>query len=117
MECINEIIFRKALIESLKPYKGYFKGVCGPGRSGALAAVYASHILGVPFVPFKQHIPEDLFPLLIVDTTQKSGRTMRKAVEWYKKLQLGEVQGLTPYSANAKLHFWFESNFLFTQED
>lgn len=111
MECINEITFRKALIEVLKPYKGYFKGVCGPGRSGALASVYASHILGVPFVPFKQQIPKELFPLLIVDTTQKSGRTMRKAVEWYKKLQLGEVQGLTPYSANAKLHFWFESQF------
>jgi hypothetical protein len=26
--------------------------VTGPGRSGALAAVYASHILGVAFIPY-----------------------------------------------------------------
>ena len=26
--------------------------VVGPGRSGAVASVYASHILGIPFIPY-----------------------------------------------------------------
>lgn len=33
------------------------KAVTGPGRSGAVASVYASHILGLPFIPYKHPVP------------------------------------------------------------
>jgi hypothetical protein len=50
--------------------------VTGPGRSGAVAAVYASHMLGIPFIPYGARCP-DQFQLLIVDTARESGRTRR----------------------------------------
>lgn len=57
--------------------------VTGPGRSGAIAAVYVSHKLGIPFIPYGQDIPAKLQPVLVVDTASWTGRTARKAARRY----------------------------------
>lgn len=57
--------------------------VTGPGRSGAIASVYASHLLGIPFVPYGSKCP-DRGRVLIVDTACQSGRTLRKAAKKYE---------------------------------
>ena len=86
--------------------------VTGPGRSGALAAVYASHILGVPFIPYGQKAPLGLGRLLIIDTATESGATLRKACRKY------EAMGHTPITlavfdendpAIGRVAFWYES--------
>src|SRR5258708_5159270 len=80
--------------------------VTGPGRSGAIAAVYASHILGVPFIPYGQKNPQHLGRLLIVDTARESGATLRKAERKY--------QGSTPlvlvaFEEPPRVAFWYEA--------
>lgn len=80
--------------------------VTGPGRSGAVAAVYASHILGVPFIPFGQKHPQHLGRLLIIDTARESGATLRKATRKY--------EGTTPlviacYEEPPRVAFWYEA--------
>lgn len=80
--------------------------VTGPGRSGAVAAVYASHMLGVPFIPYGQKHPQHLGRLLIVDTARESGATLRKAARKY--------QGATPlivvaFEEPPRVKFWYEA--------
>lgn len=80
--------------------------VTGPGRSGAIAAVYASHMLGVPFIPFGQKAPVHLGRLLIVDTARESGATLRKAERRYS--------GSTPlvlvaFEEPPRVVFWYEA--------
>jgi adenine/guanine phosphoribosyltransferase-like PRPP-binding protein len=80
--------------------------VTGPGRSGAIAAVYASHILGVPFIPFGQKAPLHLGRLLIIDTARESGATLRKAERKYS--------GCTPlvlvaFEEPPRVVFWYEA--------
>ncbi|MGY3535372.1 hypothetical protein [Bradyrhizobium sp. USDA 4452] len=80
--------------------------VTGPGRSGAIAAVYASHILRVPFLPYGQKAPADLGRLLIIDTARESGATLRKAERKYL--------GCTPlvlvaYEEPPRVVFWYEA--------
>ena len=106
MEHINESWFRGSLQITLKDYKNTFKAVTGPGRSGAIAAVYASHYLGIPFIPHGSQVPDNLYPLLVIDTIAKSGATIRKAV--YKHRDK-DVTGLTVFKADKKVKFWFEA--------
>jgi len=80
--------------------------VTGPGRSGAIAAVFASHMLGIPFIPFGQKHPQHLGRLLIVDTARESGATLRKAERRYA--------GCTPlviaaYEEPPRVMFWYEA--------
>jgi len=80
--------------------------VTGPGRSGAVAAVYASHMLGIPFIPFGQKHPQHLGRLLIVDTARESGATLRKAARRY--------EGATPlvvvaFEEPPRVAFWYEA--------
>ena len=80
--------------------------VTGPGRSGAIAAVYASHILGIPFIPYGQKHPMHLGRLLIIDTARESGATLRKAERRY--------DGCTPlviacYEEPPRVIFWYEA--------
>jgi len=115
MEHINESWFRGSLQITLKDYKNTFKAVTGPGRSGAIAAVYASHYLGVPFIPHGSQVPDNLYPLLVIDlleiptvsldTISKSGATIRKAVNKHGDK---DVTGLTVFKADKKVRFWFE---------
>lgn len=80
--------------------------VTGPGRSGAVAAVYASHMLGIPFIPYGQKHPQHLGRLLIVDTARESGATLRKAARKY--------EGATPvvvvaFEEPPRVAFWYEA--------
>ncbi|MDX0007801.1 hypothetical protein GOB40_13770 [Sinorhizobium meliloti] len=80
--------------------------VTGPGRSGAVAAVYASHILGVPFLPFKSTAPTHLGKLLIIDTATESGATLRKASRFYSA---AEHLTLACYHEPPRVMFWYEA--------
>ena len=106
MRIVNEAEFREAFIIQLPLYDGV-AFVTGPGRSGAIAAVYASHHLGIPFVPYKCCIPDQ--KVLIVDTAKQTGKTLRKAEKWYTK-QGCEV--VTHYGYRERpgehIRFWYE---------
>jgi adenine/guanine phosphoribosyltransferase-like PRPP-binding protein len=105
MRIISETEFYDALKERLR---GVSVGaVTGPGRSGAIASVYASHILGVPFLPFGTPCPADLGPLLIVDTARKSGRTLQKARLLYR--QSDHVVAWV-FDEPPRVKFWYEGN-------
>ncbi len=79
------------------------KAVTGPGRSGAIAAVHASHHLGIPFIPFGKNTP--IRPLLIVDTAVESGRTMRKA---WRKYGGKDVELRAAFYEPPRVKFWYE---------
>jgi hypothetical protein len=80
--------------------------VTGPGRSGAIAAVYASHILGIPFIPYGAKSPEHLWPLLIIDTATESGATLRKAERRY---ECARPIVIACYHEPPRVAFWYES--------
>ena len=105
MRIVSELEFSHRLRETLDdiPEVG---SVTGPGRSGAVAAVYASHLLGVPFIPFGQRSPVELGRMLIIDTARESGKTLRKAMKKY--------EGLCPvvlavYQEPPRVAFWYEA--------
>jgi adenine/guanine phosphoribosyltransferase-like PRPP-binding protein len=79
--------------------------VTGPGRSGAVAAVYASHILGVPFVPYGSKAPA-LGRMLIVDTARESGRTLRKAARRYAN---DNPVVIVAFEEPPRVSFWYEA--------
>lgn len=101
-------VFTKALDEALRLRElnnlPDLKFVTGPGRSGAIAAVYASHHLGLPFVPFKAR-PEGR--MLVVDTAVYTGKTLRKASKWYNDAPYVYAfnQERNPAS---RVKFWYE---------
>lgn len=113
MRVVGEEEFRRELHQSLRLADWEAIGsVTGPGRSGAVAAVYASHMLGVPFIPYGQKPPIDLGRLLIVDTATESGKTLRKATAKYEKM------GATPITLAVfnekdpligRVAFWYEA--------
>lgn len=80
------------------------RAVVGPGRSGAVASAYASHILRIPFLPYGTECPEHLRPLLIVDTARKSGATLRKAERRYG----GDCILVHVFDEPPRLRFWYE---------
>ena len=100
---ISERVFAAALRERLAGISA--KSVTGPGRSGAIASVYASHLLGIPFLPYGQPCPDTLRPLLIVDTAISSGRTLRKAARAY-----GEpCVVVAVFDEPPRVRFWYEA--------
>lgn len=98
---VPEEEFRKIFLEVLKPLLGKYDYVVGPGRSGAVAAVYASHFLGIPFVPYKCKVPNK--KVLIVDTAMMSGRTLRKASRYYD-----DAPYVYAYLEGPRVKFWYE---------
>lgn len=82
--------------------------VTGPGRSGSVAAVYASHILGVPFIPFGSQCP-DKFNLLLIDTARESGRTLRKSASWYTRRMGRAPTVIAIYEEPPRVAFWYEA--------
>ena len=78
----------------------------GPGRSGVLAAVYASHDLGLPFIPYGSRCPTHLGRLLIIDPARESGATLRKAERRY-----AEVNPLVVacFEEPPRVAFWYEA--------
>jgi adenine/guanine phosphoribosyltransferase-like PRPP-binding protein len=83
---MSEGVWREAFYTALDDVKGIpFDFVTGPGRSGHLAAVYASHYLGLPFIPHKTGNYFGHKRVLVVDTVEYTGKTLRKAEKWYAK--------------------------------
>lgn len=100
---VDETEFRTKITSLLVGCKA--KSVTGPGRSGAIAAVYASYLLDIPFVPFGRDVQPNLLPLLIVDTARYSGSTMIKAAKRYQK---SNPILLWAYDEPPMVRFWFE---------
>ena len=103
MRIIEEFEFRQALIRKLEPFRGVFRAVTGPGRSGAIASVYASHYLKIPMLPVAEGCGCGLTPLLVIDTAVSSGRTMRKAMK-----KCGSLQGIAIFNEPPRVKFWYE---------
>lgn len=103
---VSEQEFRDELDGLLKTLEGVeFGAVTGPGRSGAVAAVYTSHKLGVPFIPYGQPAPSHRGPLLIIDTAVQSGRTLRKATNKYA---YADPVAKAVYNEPPRVKFWYE---------
>jgi adenine/guanine phosphoribosyltransferase-like PRPP-binding protein len=101
MTIVSEAEFSLAIRERLQGVR--CDCVMGPGRSGAIAAVYASHILGVPFLPYNTPLPSKLTMLLIVDTARQSGNTLRKMLGKYPG-----AQALAVFTEPPRVRFWYE---------
>ena len=80
------------------------KSVSGPGRSGAIAAVYASYILKVPFIPYGQVVPDNIRPHLVVDTASLTGSTLKKAI-----IKMKAEHGITIIQETSHIKFWYEN--------
>jgi predicted phosphoribosyltransferase len=101
---ISEPEFRKALYEVLQPLRGRFKCVTGPGRSGAVASVYASHFLKIPWVPCRSVRSAKLHPVLVVDTAVMTGATLRKASRRVE----APCSVVAVYMEPPIIRFWYE---------
>jgi hypothetical protein len=78
--------------------------VTGPGRSGAIAAVYASHLLHIPYITYKSEPDLKLGRLLVIDTASETGQTLRKAELRYPGALVVPV-----YREPPRVAFWYES--------
>jgi hypothetical protein len=99
---VTEATFRDAIIAKLEGVNA--RAVVGPGRSGAVASVYASHILGIPWIPCGQPCPDNLRPLLIIDTAKRTGATLRQIERRYG----GECIVIHVFNEPPRLRFWYE---------
>ena len=107
MRIVGEAEFRARIVEVLATARTDDIGaVTGPGRSGAVAAVYASHILRVPFIPYGARHPIHLGRLLVIDTATESGATLRKAGRKYDD---AKPVLLACYHEPPRVAFWYES--------
>lgn len=105
MRIVSEPEFRARLVDVLMSAETRGIGaVTGPGRSGAIAAVYASHALGVPFIPQGSRVP-DLGRLLVIDTARESGATLRKMARRYP----GSLV-LACFEEPPRVAFWYEAS-------
>lgn len=83
------------------------KFVTGPGRSGAIASVYVSHMTHLSFVPYKSGNFKETDKFLIVDTASMTGRTIRQANNYYQGSKYMVV-----YDNPAIRHvFWYEMDY------
>ena len=105
MTVISEQEFRERLESHLRPYEisNMFKSVSGPGRSGAIAAAYASHFLKVPFIPHGRAVPDKLRPHLVIDTATESRSTLRKSMR-----KAMTEYGIALFIEPPRVRFWYE---------
>lgn len=103
---VSEPEFRQRLSEILLGRVGECGCVTGPGRSGAVAAVYASHMLGIPFIPYGAAAPARLGRLLLIDTAKESGATLRRASRRYAA---ANPLVLFAYCEPPRVRFWYEA--------
>ena len=82
-----------------------FRWVTGPGRSGAIAAVYLSHMAGLSYVPYGSRAPDGL-PGIVVDTATLTGATLRKAGRRYP---MARLLALYDERALGRHIFWYEA--------
>lgn len=103
---VSEEEFVEVLSLKLKELKFKPKAVTGPGRSGAIASAYASHMLGVPFLAFATFCTHPLRPLLVVDTARKSGRTIKQALALY---HYAKPSAIWAFDEPPRVIFWYEA--------
>lgn len=107
MRIVSESEFAERLRQLLdKVDADTIAAVTGPGRSGAVAAVYASHMIGVPFIPYGSRTPPDRGRILIVDTARESGRTLRKAERRY---EADNPLVVVAFEEPPRVAFWYEA--------
>lgn len=97
-----------AVVAMQAPRLGPVAAVTGPGRSGAIAAVYVSHTLGIPFIPFKATWRAGHEHILIADTATESGATLRKAAAWYRRRGQYVITHAF-YHEPPRVRFWYEA--------
>jgi hypothetical protein len=101
---VGEAEFRAKVRALPKEMAAQYDCVTGPGRSGAVAAVYVSHWLGLPFLPWGSKVPVSLPRVLVVDTATWTGATIRKAMRKYGAgCVVFYVEG-----PGAMVRFWYE---------
>ena len=106
MRIVSEEEFKKRIKELLSEERFAVCGcVMGPGRSGAIAAVYASHLLAIPFLPYGTLPPAKLGRLLIIDTAIESGATLARAIKRYGD----EAVVVACYNEPPRVAFWYEA--------
>ena len=84
------------------------RAVTGPGRSGAIAAVYASYMLKIPFLPYGVKCPLNLRPLLIIDTARYSGATLRRAERRYATRNQNDAVVAWVLDEPPVVKFWYQ---------
>lgn len=99
---VDEPDFRFAIARRLR-WIGPVRSVMGPGRSGSIASVYASHLLGATWFPPTAMVPDHLRPLLVIDTAMASGRTLRKLANRHKA-----DLSLAIFNEPPRVRFWYE---------
>ena len=104
MIVVSEDNFKSVFFSHLMRFKGKVESVTGPGGSGAIAAVYASYFLHVPYFPFRKNPSVCLKPVLVVDTASMTGKTIRKAL---RKMG-GGAYGLYVFKEPPIVRFWYE---------
>ena len=102
-QVIQEDGFQQRLRKTLSPLLGQFTCVTGPGRSGAICAVYASYFLRIPYMPMGCNTAPKA-KVLVVDTVERTGRTLRKAARRYPDCTAISVFG----KQEDRHHFWYE---------
>ena len=104
---ISEPEFKARMVQVLMPFgKGVIRSVVGPGRSGQIAAVYASHILGAAWLPptmKAREIPARMRPVLAIDTAARTGATLRRLVR-----VTGAEYSRFLFTEPPLLRFWYE---------
>ena len=106
LRIVTEAQFAARMRELLADAPESLGWVTGPGRSGAIAAVYASHMLAIPFVPYGWAAPASLGRALIIDTARQSGRTLRKAA---KRYEAADPLVVWAYDEPPRVAFWYEA--------
>ena len=102
---VPEREFRERIRDAVSNLGTSVRCVTGPGRSGAVASVYASHMTGLPFIPYGNKVPDKLRPVLVIDTARWTGATIRKA--WRKYGDDAKV--IAVYDEPPMVRFWYEA--------
>lgn len=105
MRTVSEQEFRERANEVLSPLMGQYKSVMGPGRSGAVASVYASHLLEIPWLPATASVPLHLRPVLVVDTAVLTGHTLKRFAG-----KVGAKKALAVFHEPPIVRFWYEKH-------
>lgn len=104
---VTEQEFADAIRHAITPNLSGVRSVTGPMRSGAIASVYASHLLGIPFVPYGEPVPEKLWPVLVIDTARKTGASLRKAAR-RTGAPIEQCVMVAVFDEPPRLRFWYE---------
>jgi len=107
---VEETEFRTALADRLKLLHGQYAAVTGPGRSGAVAAVYASHFLHVPYIPpTAENFDRINGTVLVIDTAIWTGKTIRKLSKKIERQNCAvDIIAIFDEKKDGLVKFWYE---------